>query len=330
MAAHQAPAQDQHPRLIVDSFLFDYLNDVYLARDDVPDAARALTHVQSLRSDLNMDLCSLYWSTQSKFNQLYVRLNESPHGMNFSNQVEHFLCVKCGTWVPNHSFEQHLSLGELTRYLVASPAHSHMVPDCSYHCRLSHRHHDSRAEKNYWHVHHLVKHDWPTFCQECHCMLMRSTIPLHSQSFAFCRHARKTIAANSGLLTRSRFSHYPGHPLTHLYYVGRWPVASLATLYDKELEAKTMLFINYNRILALSLSLYGFFELDVPVLRLVLTFLCHKRCAEFVQYAELLDSVLELVLDGKVASAKRLVCLYARTSMRNQQSDRFGLSMFSA
>ena len=91
-----------------------------------------------------------------------------------------------------------------------------------------------------------------------------------------------------------------------------------------------MLFINYNRILALSLSLYGFFDLDVPVLRLVLTFLCHKRRAAFVQYAELLDSVLELVLGGKVKSAKRLVCLYARTSMRNQQSDRFGLSMFSA
>ena len=105
---------DWNPRANTDSLVMDYLEDVYLTREEVPDVGRALTHVESLRSDLNMDLSSLFWSTQSKHHQLYVRLNEAPHGLDFSNYVERFLCVKRGTWVPIHCFELHLPLGELT------------------------------------------------------------------------------------------------------------------------------------------------------------------------------------------------------------------------
>ena len=236
------------------------------------------------------------------------------------------MCVKCGTWVPIHCFEQHLPLGELSRLSVASSADSHMAPDSSYHCRLACRQHEAHAEKNHWFVHHLVKPDWPSFRHECHCMIMHSALPLHSQSPNFCRRARKACAVQPGFLTRSRFGHYPGHPLTYLYYIGQWPVAALAALHLWESIARTMLFVNYHRALALSHSLRDFHGLTVPVLRCVLSFLCYAHMPLVEQYSELLDSVLELVLCSKIKPAKRLVCLFARSSRRIQLSDRLELS----
>jgi hypothetical protein len=157
---------------------------------------------------------------------------------------------------------------------------------------------------------------------------MHTILPLHSQCLTFCNHAKEACALNSGILTGCRFSQYPGHPLFHLFYTGKWPIAALAFLHLEESIAQTMLFVNYHRILALSLSLFGFFELNIPVLRCVLSFLCHKQVPTFAQYSELLDSVLDLVLCNKTKTAKRLVCLFAKTSRRIQQSDRFELSWF--
>jgi hypothetical protein len=225
--------------------------------------------------------------------------------------------------VPGNAFELHLPIGELTRFAVSSSAYSHLVPDCSHHCLIAHRYHDSRAEKNHWFVHHLLKPDWPSFCHNCHSMVMHTVLPLHSQSLTFCKHARDASELNSGILTRCRFSHYPGHPLTHLFLVGKWPVSALAKLHLEESIAKTMLFVNYHRALALSISLYGFFELNVQVLRCVISFLCSKQVPTCKRYSELLDAILDLVLCSKSKSAKRVVCLFSRTSRRTQQSDRF-------
>ena len=142
----------------------------------------------------------------------------------------------------------------------------------------------------------------------------------------FCSHARQACAIMPGFLTIGRFNHYPGHPLAYLYYIGIWPVTALAALHLWESVAKTMLFVNYHRAIALSISLRG----DVPVFRCVLSFLCSKHMPPLDQYSELLDSILELILSGKYVSAKRLICLFARSSRRIQLSDRFNLSYFCA
>jgi len=315
------------PREKADDLVTDYIEDAYLYRNAIPDVDRSLTWAENHCKKFNMDLSSLFWSTQSKLHQLSFRLGNASYELDLSDQDEFFLCAKCGNMVPGHAFEPHLNLRELVQYSAASLEHSRSLPDCSYHCRLAHQQQTSQEVMNLWFVHHLVKPDWPTFCPKCHCILMHSTLPLHLQSSVFCRHAWKAIEVNSGFLSRDRFSHYPGHPLTHLYFVGKWPVAAMARLYDGELATKTMLFMSYIRVLALSRSLYGFYGLNVPVLRLVLSFLCRQRRARFVQYADLLDSVLNLILSGKYRSAKRLVCLYARISVQQQLSDRFGISM---
>ena len=321
---HIRRPHDWEPRHIADSMVTHYLEDVYNSLEDVPDAAGSLAWAQDYRSSLGLDLSSLFWSTQSKHHQLRVRLCEPPNDLDFSNLVEHFLCAKCGTWVPDRFFEQHLPLGELSLLSVASSAVSHMVPDSSYHCRLAFRNHERRAEKNHWFVHHLLKPDWPSFCHKCHCMIMHSALPLHSQSPNFCRHARQACAIMPGFLTIGRFVYYPGHPLAYLYYVGIWPVTALATVRLWESVAKTMLYVNYHRAIALSI----FLRSDVPVFRCVLSFLCSKPMPLLDQYSVLLDSMLDLILCGKFRSAKRLICLFARSSRRIQLSDRFNLSYF--
>ena len=101
---HIRRPHDWEPRHIADRMVTHYLEDVYNSLEDVPDAAGSLAWAQDYRSSLGLDLSSLFWSTQSKHHQLRVRLCEPPNDLDFSNLVEHFLCAKCGTWVPDRFF----------------------------------------------------------------------------------------------------------------------------------------------------------------------------------------------------------------------------------
>ena len=119
------------PRENPDAFVIEYLEEVcsLAAFMDAPDALRAFEVCDSVRFNLQLDLSSLFWSTQSKIHQLNVRLREPNITQEYGRLEEHFLCVKCGTWVSIHNLEQHLPIRELVHFCSANPAHSHLVPD---------------------------------------------------------------------------------------------------------------------------------------------------------------------------------------------------------
>ena len=144
-----APLRRSAPRDYPDSTATNYLEEVHSLTVfmHVPDIDRAYDRRNSIKHTVHLDLSSLFWSTQSKIHQLNIRLREADHSNEFANQVEHFLCAKCGTWVPNYKFEQHLPLKELIRFCDAPPALSRKVPDSTHHCRIAFQLQDSRDEK---------------------------------------------------------------------------------------------------------------------------------------------------------------------------------------
>ena len=77
---------------------------------------RALMLCRAENRTLQVVLSSLFLSTQSKRRQLNARLHELDHNVAFWNHVEHFLCPKCGAWIPDYKFEQRLPLRELLRF----------------------------------------------------------------------------------------------------------------------------------------------------------------------------------------------------------------------
>ena len=135
--------------------------------------------------------------------------------------------------------------------MVASPHNSFEVPDSTETCRLFATFPYSREEHNFWQLHHLKIEDWPACCPRCSCLVMRTFMPLHCSSNYFCTHALKATSVSFGLQTATRFSYYPGHPLLHLYKVGRWPVICLQRLLKQDKSDVAQLLIEYTRALGI-------------------------------------------------------------------------------
>ena len=325
-----APLRWAAPRHFPDPTVTAYLVAVHslAALLRVPDIDPSYAQCNLILHTVQLDFSSLFWSTQSKVLQLNIRLRETDHSEDFVGQVRHFLCAKCGTWVPDHQFELHLPLRQLIQFDDAPPALKHRVPDSSHHCSIAFQLENSRVETNHWFVHHLSKPDWPSVCHHCNCIIMHSVLPLHAQSSIYCRQAMGALAVNSGYLSLSRFCHYPGHPRTHLFYVGAWPTAALARLRLGEAYSRAMLFVSYFRALAFRALLKDFFKLDTPVVKCMLMFLAHSPELHSCQLSGLLDCLLDFILCNKTQTAKCFVCLFARSSRTRQSGDRFCLSLF--
>ena len=158
-----APLCCAAPRHFPDPTVTAYLVAVHslAALLRIPDIDRSYAHCNLILRTVQLDFSSLFWSTQSKVLQLNIRLRETDHREDFVGQCVHFLCAKCGTWVPDHQFELHLPLRQLIQFDDAPPALKHRVPDSSHHCSIAFQLENSRVENNYWFVHHLSKPDWP-------------------------------------------------------------------------------------------------------------------------------------------------------------------------
>ena len=65
---------------------------------------------------------------------------------------------------------------------------------------------------------------------------MKSYFDLHRSAEGFCKQATLAVTVAGGMLTCGRVSWYPGHPLLHLYKVGKWPVAALVALHLQSLH----------------------------------------------------------------------------------------------
>ena len=222
------------------------------------------------------------------------------------------------------------------------------ISDSTETCKLYATFPNSRVESNFWRLRHLRKHDWPTFCQNCDCVIMASYLPLHNSDKQFCKQATFANDASPGFLPRSRWSYYPGHPLWHLHYVSRWPVLGLLRLKKQDFMDAAQLFVEYNRAFGV-VNLISSPELNSSIILLILSFLpadFRSRGSFFSTYTirlepasaqhhamdragflPILGDILELMLGNKPKVAKNILCLFvAKSRVMAKHSDRFGIA----
>ena len=125
-------------------------------------------------------------------------------------------------------------------------------------------------------------------------MVTSTVLPLHRSNKAYCAQATLATAVSQGVLTRSRFSFYPGHPLYHLFFVGKWPIASLLIFNRFEKKSANLLRIGFLRLLALSTTM-ELCSLSVPVVLHIMAYNC--RILEVELLADLVDLILRNKLD---------------------------------
>ena len=305
--------------------------DYATASDWIPgfnpaDVQKALKQCNNIRNLTQLDLSCLFWATQAKGPQIRFRALEPDSSEDFCNDRDHFLCFRCARWVPDSQLARHLPYEEMVRYCASHVSSGYLVPSSTDHCRMSASYQYSRVESNYWHLRSLNTPDFPSFCQMCNCMVMSSALRLHD-SREFCRHAKLAISITHGIFGESRFSYYPGHPCFHTSFIGKWPVLSLVALRAREKAMYSLLFGILNRARAL-LTLFAPFNVDIPVLRCVLSFLVPPGtwCQNLLDTCTVGD-LIALTLEDKHRAAKSYLCLLAMSSSSWQLQDRFGLAL---
>jgi hypothetical protein len=175
---------------------------------------------------------------------------------------------------------------------------------------------------------------------------MHSFLPLHSTNTLFCKHATLAKDVSLGYLTACRFSYYPGHPLLHLYSVGKWAIATLLRLKKQDRADIWQLFEEYHRALAL-IALFKDLEVNASIILGILDFLpasfrhvgssfCsytvtltsesanHHRIDK-QSFQAILEAIVDLFLDLKHRSARKLLCFYAKKRLLVRYTDRLGL-----
>ena len=245
-------------RAVPDAYVWDYMMATAIWTPGVsePLESKELARCNKVRNTLQVDLSALFWTTQSKTQRIHFRSQEPDRGNEFSYARPHFLCFKCGKWIPDTMLARHLPLRELQGYGASNSALCHSIPDSTEVRRISFNFQNSRSECNHWYLYHLEQPDWPSFCPKCNCVVMHSALHLRRSDQVFCRHAKLATAVALGALSTTRFSHYPGHPRAHLFRVGRWHILALLRLKHAEMSFCNMLFRDLRRLLALSHLVY--------------------------------------------------------------------------
>jgi hypothetical protein len=121
-------------------------------------------------------------------------------------------------------------------------------------------------------------------------LVMQTYFTVHSSSITFCKQARLATYMSGGTLTTTRFSWYPGHPMFHLFYIGRWPCLALLALHRKNLVLE---FDALHKGLLLRE-----FQMAVQISDLLLT-----RVTQFLFSYRKDSHVLQLALDGQIRPA---------------------------
>ena len=285
-------------------------------------ANNALVRCSIDRNTLQVNLSPLFWSTQSKDQQIHFRRLIRTYGEVTMHDKEHSLCFKCNRWVPNEHLARHLPLEELKRFHVSHPATSYLVPDSSETCRICAIAPNSRVESNDWYLHYLQEPDWPSFCKTCRTMVMHSSLKVHRSNPRFYAHATMARLTSFGILTKTRFSHYPGRPSSHLFFVGRWNICGLLKLakHDHRVISQALMDFTCARgIIAWCKPV----DLCTPAILVILSFLPDPFQ---VRHTPILEELLELCLGDKEEVAKRVLLLYVRQLGNRKLSDRFGMS----
>ena len=287
------------------------------------DLQKAREHCTNVRNHMQLDFSCMFWSTQSKASQLRFREKEDINFKDFANDRDHFLCFRCAQWIPDVALCQHLPFDEMLGLCISHIANCHLVQDKTKKCHVSASYQYSREDSNYWHTHYLNQSDWPSFCQNCKCMVMHTTLPLHN-NHNFCNHAKLARSMTNGTFSKSRFCHYPGHPLHHLFYVGRWPVMTLLALRQRDACLMDFLFGILTRTQALA-SFGG--NLDALSVKSILAFIVPSSGWNHRAFlSETCEDVISMVLGGVLQTAMKYLCLLARANGSFQRSDRLGLS----
>jgi hypothetical protein len=175
---------------------------------------------------------------------------------------------------------------------------------------------------------------------------MHSFLPLHNTNVFFCKQATLAKDVSLGYLTACRFSYYPGHPLLHLYSVGKWAIAALLRLKKQDRADIWQLFEEYHRALAL-IMLFGDLEVNASIVLAILDFLpasfrhvgssfCsytvtltnelanHHRIDK-QSFQSILETIVDLSLAQKHRFARKLLCFYAKKRLLLRYTDRLGL-----
>jgi hypothetical protein len=135
-----------------------------------------------------------------------------------------------------------------------------------------------------------------------------------------------------------------GHPLLHLYSVGKWAVATLLRLKLQDRADVWHLFEDYHRILALEVLFKGI-DVSTPLILAILDFLPtsfrrvffiptifsttivtrnHHIDKQEIQPA--LESIVDMVFAQKQVVARRLLRLLVKQRIRIRYTDRLGLA----
>ena len=291
-------------------------------------------------------LSPLFWATQDKDTQLAFRATATSSTDDFVNFDVHYLCARCNKWLPASNYLSHLPITELYRFLFASVHNSFEVPETTNTCKLYLTFPYSREEANFWYQHHLRAPDWPTFCPKCNCLQMHSFLPLRNTSVLYCKQATLAKDVSLGYLTACRFIDYPGHPLLHLYSIGKWALATLLRLRKQDRADIWQLFEEYHRALAL-IVLFRDLEINASIVLAILDFLpasfrhvgssfCsytvtltnelanHHRIDK-QSFQPVLEAIVDLALAQKHCLARKLLCFYAKKRLLIRYTDRLGL-----
>ena len=280
---------------------------------------KALALCSEHAATTQLDESCLFWATQAKVAQIRFLDSEATPSENFSQYRDHFLCFKCSHWIPDVHFDKHLACGELLRFLTSHPSQCFLIPARSELCHRYSTFSRSEEEDNFWRQHHLGQEDWPAICSKCSAIVMSTVLPLHRSSQAYCAQATLATTLSQGILTRSRFSFYPGHPLYHLFFIGNWPVTALLISSQFERRSTNLLCACFLRLLALSTTT-DILLLSAPVILQIMGY-----CGSTSEMGLLADLV-DLILRNKLELAKELVKLHRKACLSRLNTDRFGLS----
>lgn len=315
---------DQNPEPEVGRYVsnaaFTFRFDTDVETPEEKDVRKVLEHCKKMCTQLQVGVTALFWSTQGR--RLQIAYRDLPE-VHFSNYRDHFLCFKCERWVSDHRLPDHLNIEELRLYGKSRVSMSHTIPDSTESCRRLAKLPYSQTESNYLHLDWLKLTDFPTYCPKCRCLVMSTFLPIHVSNSKYCAQAKLAVSTSHGTLSATRWSWYPGHPLFHLHYVGRWPVLALLGFKLLHWAARSRLLLNFTRVCAIA-HCSDFRNLTSPVVLDILDFF-DLQCPE--DYFLLLADVYELLLVNKGFAARRLVSFFAKIQDARLLEDPFGFAV---
>ena len=188
---------------------------------------RALNHCLRKEIETGINIIPLFWATQTRARQLFY---VAPILRPVFDEPR-FLCVKCGRWVTSNELPAHLPIREIRQFMVSHPARAWEIVDATADCLAKMEERYSLVEDQSMRVQVMHTEDWPSVCPMCSCVVMSSFLPTHMSDPRYCKHAKLTWLVSNGHLTRNRFNWFPGHPLVHHFYVGKWSTLAVLAAY---------------------------------------------------------------------------------------------------